>query len=373
MKVAILHQGCIPHYRKPFYERLGPGYVVFHGQSLEGIPAAKPPFSFENVVVRNRRWGKAIYQPVFWRIATGKYDAIIIGHEAKYISNLGLAVWFRLTGRPVLLWGFGRNVKGPAWLHYVMLKLASDYLAYTAGGAEQVPMALDRKTILNNTIDLEPEIAAHAEAALHNRDKLRAEMSLSPTDIVFLFVGRLLPEKKVDDLIYAARKLRQEGLPVDFRVISDVHDRFRLACIFRCADALVIPGYVGLAVCHAFAHGVPVITMPSPIHSPEIEYVQEGVNGLITDDLVATLREFATSPVLRQGLASGALKTRNKLGLAGMVDAFKFGVTQAVSRPKPKRDVLHFLLNVGIGIPLAAVIAVFLILAQFDRERWFRN
>jgi glycosyltransferase involved in cell wall biosynthesis len=38
------------------------------------------------------------------------------------------------------------------------------------------------------------------------------------------------------------------------------HDRERLSRIFRASDAVVIPGYVGLAVNHAFAHGLPVIT-----------------------------------------------------------------------------------------------------------------
>ena len=50
-----------------------------------------------------------------------------------------------------------------------------------------------------------------------------------------------------------------------------IYDSDTLSRIFRAGDALVIPGYVGLAVNHAFAHGLPVVTCQSPMHSPEIE------------------------------------------------------------------------------------------------------
>ena len=61
-RIAILHQGCVPSYRRTFYERLGEkrarDYVVFHGQAEpgSGIAAAEPPFGFQHVEVRNRFW-----------------------------------------------------------------------------------------------------------------------------------------------------------------------------------------------------------------------------------------------------------------------------------------------------------------------------
>ena len=119
-RVAILHQGCVPTYRRAFYERLGAiaerNYVVFHGQAEpgSGLTAAPPPFGFAHVSVRNRFWRLAgrslVYQPVFLRIAGGGFDALVIGHEVKYAANIALALLFRARGKPVLLWGFGRNL-----------------------------------------------------------------------------------------------------------------------------------------------------------------------------------------------------------------------------------------------------------------------
>jgi len=109
-RIAILHQGCVPTYRRAFYERLGAiaerDYIVFHGEVEpgSGVVAAAPPFGFENVEVRNRFLtvvGRTlVYQPVFSRIAHGDFDALVIGHEVKYLANMALAPLFRARPTP---------------------------------------------------------------------------------------------------------------------------------------------------------------------------------------------------------------------------------------------------------------------------------
>ncbi len=97
LKIAVLHQGCVPVYRRGFFERLSEksanDYVVFHGDppSNTSLQAAKPPFAFDNVAVKNReiRLGKsvAIWQPAVWRYLTGGFDGVIMGHEFKFLSS----------------------------------------------------------------------------------------------------------------------------------------------------------------------------------------------------------------------------------------------------------------------------------------------
>ena len=385
-RVAILHQGCVPTYRRAFYERLGAvaerNYVVFHGQAEpgSGITAAPPPFSFAHVSVRNRFWRLAgrslVYQPVFLRIAGGGFDALVIGHEVKYAANIALALLFRARGKPVLLWGFGRNLDirrdrrsslgrwvGHAvrWVQGFMLGVATDFLAYTAKGAEhaiEAGMPRDRVTVLNNTIDTSREVASHARAQSLDRAALRRELGLSDGAVVFLFVGRLNPDKRVDRLIEAVRGLRRQsdaaievlivgGGPSDAslralaageswcRFLGEIHDSEMLGRIFRASDAVVIPGYVGLAVNHAFAHGLPVITCRSDVHSPEIEYIEPDINGMILPSLevlASGLLRFADSAELRRDLAAGALRSREKLDLGHMVEAFDQGVRRALDR-----------------------------------------
>ena len=171
-------------------------------------------------------------------------------------------------------------------------------------------------------------------------------------------MGRLNEPKRVDALIEAARELRQQQ-PIAIEVLvvgsgpaesqlktlgggegwcrflGQVQDSDALGRIFRASDAVVIPGYVGLAVNHAFAHGLPVITCHSELHSPEIEYIEDQVNGLILpslDELGSGLMRFAASSELRRDLAAGALRSREKLDLRCMVEAFDRGVRNALGR-----------------------------------------
>jgi len=386
LSVAVLHQGCVPVYRRAFYERLAAiadhRYVVFHGdpEPGSGITAARPPFAFEHVEVRNhyrRLLGRTfVYQPVIRRILRDRFDALVIGHEVKYAANILLALAFRAAGKPVLLWGFGRNIDTAEETRSalgrclgrtirlsqdLLIRVATDFLAYTPSGAryvEKAGMPADRITVLNNTIDISGEIAIHARASSLDRNCLRREWGLSPDAVVLLFVGRLKEAKKVDALIGAVRALRQrQAIPVEVlivgagpqeahlknladgatwcRFLGKVYDPDAVGQIFRISDAVVIPGYVGLAVNLAFAYGLPVITCQSRMHSPEIEYVQNSVNGLLLpsiDELASGLLPFVTSRELRQDLAAGALASRDKLDLQQMVDAFDSGVRRALAR-----------------------------------------
>jgi glycosyltransferase involved in cell wall biosynthesis len=384
-RIAILHQGCVPNYREAFFRRLaknsGRDYVVFHGapEPGSGVVAAQPPFAFNSEFVHNRFMRllgrRLVYQPVFRRIAFGGFDALVIGHEVKYFMNLVLLCWFRLLGKPVLFWGFGtgqdfwdekRGTAGRAFTLLVnaakrlLARSASGYLAYTESGIaniERAGMPRDHIAVLNNTIDLDAEIAFHATAQSLDRAALRRDLGIAPDAIVFTFVGRLLAGKKVDDLIRAVASLRGEGVDVETIIVGDgpergaleavaggapwchfrgaVHDVDGIGLIYRASDALVIPGYVGLAVNRGFAHGMPIITMASDLHSPEIDYVEDGANGLILapgDGFVAGLRRFALDEALRQRLARGALATRDKLDLGRMVAAFDGGVAAALTR-----------------------------------------
>lgn len=388
-RIAILHQGCVPNYREAFFRRLGAihsrDYVVFYGEPEpgSGVIAAPPPYPFKSEFVRNRfvriAGRRLVYQPVFWRIATGGYDALVIGHEVKYFMNLVLLFWFRLMGKPVLFWGFGtgqdfwdeeRGSFGRAVTQAInvgkrlLVRSASGYLAYTESGVatiERAGMKRDRIRVLNNTIDLDAEVAAHEKAQSLDRATLRQGWNIAADAVVFTFVGRLLPGKRVEDLIRAVAALRNDGVAAEAIIVGDgperasledkaggaswchflgaVHDVDGISRIYRASDALVIPGYVGLAVNRGFAHGMPVITIASDLHSPEIDYVETGINGLVLLEHRFTegLRLFAEDTGLRDRLAQGALATREKLDLGHMVAAFDDGVANALQRSSKVR------------------------------------
>jgi glycosyltransferase involved in cell wall biosynthesis len=390
-RIAVLHQGCIPTYRKSFFERLAAlgerEYVVFHGDPVpgSGVRAAAPPFHFPNRPVRNRYLSvlgrSLVYQPVLREILGGRFDAIVVGHEIKFVASMVLFALFRLAGKPVLFWGFGptldtsghrRGRVGNALSGLVragknaMIRAASGFLAYTPRGAEfvrQAGLSDERITVVYNTIDVEREIAAEAALADVDTGSLRDRLGFRRDSVILAFVGRLTADKQVDLLIEAARRLGEDpGLPpVELAIVGDGPEQERLetlargvagcrffgflgqpaelAPIFRVSAAVVLPGYVGLTVNHAFAHGRPVITRDIPSHSPEIEYLVSGKNGLLlppeTNAFEEGLREFVRSPDIQRRLAEGARASRETLALDRMVRAFDSGVA-AVLKPVAK-------------------------------------
>jgi glycosyltransferase involved in cell wall biosynthesis len=390
-KVAVLHQGFVPTYRARFFEQLNERsalqYVVFHGDPPKGSgwQAASVPLRFPNVRVVNReipvlRW-RAIYQPVVRQILSEGYDAVVMGHELKFLSNLLLAARAKQRGMPVIFWGFGyhakvgvgfqANASGPVFnavsrLKDMLARQADGYLAYTEGGAvnlRRIGMPDHKIWVVRNTIDIEEQAALQERYRGADLAALRAEMSLRSDSVVLLYVGRLLPAKQVDLLIEAIRRIEARrlcGRPIEALIIGDgpaggalkaqavdmpsvrflgaIYDQDRVARTMRVAAAMVIPGFVGLAVNHAFAQGLPVITRDHALHSPEIAYLRNGENGLIVpgdlDAFATALAAFVDSPGLQKRLAGGALKSREELRLDTMVSRFDEAVTATVGRAR---------------------------------------
>jgi len=385
-RVAVLHQGFIPVYRSRFYELLSRQsdveYVVFHGDPPTGSAhrVAKGPFSFPEVRVESRelrvagRW--AIYQPVVRRIATGGFAGLVPGEEAKFLSNHLLFALFRAWGRAIVVWGSafekeqdlsraGAAVASVSTrLKGALARSVAGYLAYTEGGRERLVAAgLDpsRVAVVRNTLDMEEQQRLHESLRSADEPSLRRRLALAPDSVVLLYVGRIYAEKRIEQLVELVERLRADRPqrpPVEAVVVGDgpalgdvreraagvdgirfegaVYDQARVAEWLRVAAAVVIPGKVGLAVNHAFAHGVPVLTRQSRLHAPEVEYIEPGVSGLVVEGdferFVEAVREIVESPERRSALAAGALRGREDLGLAAMARAFDAGVRRALDQ-----------------------------------------
>jgi glycosyltransferase involved in cell wall biosynthesis len=391
MRVAIAHDGFVPRYRVPLYERLASDgaaeYVVFHGAPPDaaGSIAAAPPFAFPNVEVRNReiRIGpkRLVHQHLVAAILTGGFDAVVLGDFARFTSSLALQPLLRLAHTPVILWGqvtdkdedLGAAMRALTranhHLKLVRARTADAYLAYTAGGARRLVdggLLADRVFVVRNTLDMDAQQRLRDELASVAEADLRAELGLRQDSVVLLYVGRVYRAKRVPELLEAVGIIRRAGLlaaPLEVAVVGggpqlpevrataagmdgvhvlgEVSDQRAIARWMRVSGAVVIPGAVGLAINHAFAHGLPVITRPSALHGPEIEYLEDGVNGrLVAGDLEAFARgiaEVVGSPGRRAALAVGALRTAGALGLDAMVDAFDQAVGAVTSGERRRR------------------------------------
>jgi len=119
----------------------------------------------------------------------------------------------------------------------------------------------------------------------------------------FIYVGRIVPEKKVDLLIRAFAKAKQSHSEIILHIVGDgpeleeivrlvereelagsvilhghVGEVARLRELYKTCVAAVSPGYVGLSATQSFSFGVPMLVADSEPHAPEIEAVEQDFN-----------------------------------------------------------------------------------------------
>lgn len=358
-RILISHQGCVPIYRRAFYERLARSdaieYVVAAGEPPKGTDyiVAQPPFSFETLPIRNQNL-KFGGKDFVWQALAGRYwssfDGIVLGEEFKYLSHIPLALISKLRGRPLVWWGFG-DAPPPGPIGGAMRQLrnlGAGYLAYTEGGRRTLAASgFDDNAIavLNNTVDIDQQRALRDAAAGESDAALRAALGVPAGIPVLLYFGRFLPGKHIDVLIRYVQSRRATAQPVAALIFGDGvekdrlqalaagapdivlhrHDDMQLARALKLCVGLAIPGFVGLAITHGFAHGAPMLTREG-VHPPEIEYLRDGVNGLMlpADEAAffAGLDAYVGDPALQAKLSAGAADAAALLTMDAMASRF---------------------------------------------------
>jgi glycosyltransferase involved in cell wall biosynthesis len=101
------------------------------------------------------------------------------------------------------------------------------------------------------------------------------------------------------------------------------------------SDVFLLPGRVGLAILDAFAAGLPMLSTRLPIHGPEMEYLEEGVNGLTSEPGVNEYADAVASVLVDPGrlrkLQKGATASSEKYSIEKMVDNFKLGILASLN------------------------------------------
>lgn len=388
-RILISHQGCVPIYRKALFDRLASlsdfEYVIACGEAPRGTDyiLAQQPYDFPTLAVSNNEifvgrksiiWQTLVQR--FWR----EFDAAILGDEIKYASHLAVIIAAKIRRRPVVLWGFGYrskfNVFGSRqenrfklWflnlLSSAWLRLADGYLAYTESGAAALSKAgfpRDRIAVMRNTVDIEQQWCLRDKIARESEADSRRALGLPSHGPVLVYFGRFLPQKRIDLLIDYVHHCKDAGRLVSAVIFGSgtehknlikhaegldtvffrAPDPIALTRALRISAAVVIPGFIGLAITHGFAHGVPMITREGK-HSPEVEYLRPGENGLILskDDQVffRMLDDFLADSALQKRLRVGAMSTAKQLSMDASVSALNGLLKKLMNDPAQIREV----------------------------------
>lgn len=308
------------HYRAPFHDRLRE-ILATHDVEYDVVYCEPDPTNREKSDTVEIPWGfkvpltnlpgGIVYQHGLRRALN--QDLVIVQQENRLALNYILNVLSVLGARKVAFFGHGRNFQSRSpnglaerfkrfWATRVDWWFA--YTDDTRRHIESLGFAPERITVFNNAVDTSETSALAATISRVRLAARRAELGIQG-ELVGVFVGGLYPDKRLEFLVEAADSIRArmpdfelivvgggEHLPLTRRLAADrpwikvTGPRFGVDKIelMMLGKLFMMPGLVGLAVLDAGAARLPTVTTAFPYHSPEIAYIEDGVNGVIVPD-----------------------------------------------------------------------------------------
>ncbi|MEP1870517.1 MAG: glycosyltransferase family 4 protein [Paraglaciecola sp.] len=343
LKKVVIYQRVVPSYRIPFFDEL---YDVLSqkGVELTVVCGNENPNNNRLLEEINRPWAiqrKVRYLNLFGteivfqaiRLSDLKFGSTVIVEQAnRLVVNYVFYVLKALGVIKLGLWGHGKNFQSSDGNNLkekfkrIYSKLPNRWFCYTESGrALMVDNGYPKKqiTVVYNSVDVKNLLIEKDRLSETELSDLKSELALDG-DNVAIYCGGMYAEKRIGFLLDACLKIKQDV--EDFQVIfigigpesylveefclkndwahyvGEVYgvERVKYFCI---SSVMLMPGLVGLAVLDSIALQVPMVTTDIKLHSPEIEYLSSGFNGLIVED---DLHTYAQSIV-------DLLKDRDKL------------------------------------------------------------
>ncbi|GAB4497622.1 MAG: hypothetical protein OHK0052_09510 [Anaerolineales bacterium] len=375
MRKVILIQKSISQYRKPLFEQMkkylkqhAVDLVVIYGQPDKKDAQRKDTIDLEwGTKIQNRVWywgsHEIYWQPVFSHLKNA--DLVIVEQASRLFANYLIWLLRSLGNFKFAFWGHGKNLKRYAthrlaeWVKHQISKRVDWWFAYTHGTAEIVAKSgfpRERITVLENSIDTKV-LTQYLEALSSQTLQNLRELENIQTQNVALFIGGMYPEKQITFLLEAIEYIHNDlpnfqmffiGDGIEAQYIRDfsatnpwvhfVGNKFEneKVAYFKLSKVLLLPAAVGLTVIDSFALETPLITIENMDHGPEIEYLSNGVNGILLPfpqtprSYANRVVEFLTNPKEQTLLKQGCVKSRDAYSLENMVENFVQGILRAL-------------------------------------------
>ena len=376
-KLGIV-QRVIPPYRVPLFDALADrcagGLEIIAGEPVQGesirhspellrrarvVPAGNlylPPGSATYVCFQRGGLG--------W-LRASQPDLLVIEANPRILSSPRLASMARGYGIPVVGWGLGALARSaPRFIERTRSGLLrrfyrqfDGFFAYSTKAAADyrsggVPE--ERVVVVGNAVtgDVAAEIRREIARDPYAIARWRAELGLGDFGVV-IFVGRLIPSKRVDDLILACSRLPAavqlliigdgahrpalerlaSSVLTTTRFLGERHGRELGKCL-AVSDLLVLPGPGGLAVQEAMLYGLPVIVGSGD--GTQVDLVEEGQNGYLVPDgdidtLTSRIWRVMSNEDIRTALAVESSRRAAEWSLDSVVSRFINGSRSAIS------------------------------------------
>ena len=367
MKKVLIIYRYLPQYRVEFYNGLK-NALDEHNIELQliyGSTNKVEALRNDEVDIKWARFIPNIYFrlgkiEIIWQPClkhTKNKDLIIVEGANRLILNYILMITRHISKFKLGVWGHGRDmqtVKNSIQNRFksLFLNQCDCYFAYTYGVKDYLiehKFPEDRIVIVQNAIDTSELKKQYQNIKDSEIEELKAQFGIIGSN-TGIYCGGMYPEKRIDFILEACKKVKKE--------ISDFHiifigsgidsDKVQSASIqnhwihyigpkfgtervkfFKISSIQIMPGLVGLGILDSFVMEAPMITTDYPYHSPEIEYLMSGFNGIMTrnslDEYSQTIIDVLKTKKYNE-LIEGCRISTEKYTINNMVDNFKNGI-----------------------------------------------
>lgn len=301
---------------------------------------------------------------------TRRADLVIIPQIVKQIWIYPLLFRRTLGFHQIAFWGHGKvfsslpDRRFARSIKELISRQCDWWFAYTQRSAlvvnKDVGYPASQITSVNNAIDTKALTEAQSRLTSADLSNLKSSLGVSGSNIA-IFVGGMYHNahhtKRLSFLIEACHLIKKQ-LP-DFEMIfvgagpdqhlveaaAKANQWIHYVGVKKGIDAVpywsiakicLNPGLVGLGILDCLALGVPILTSDIPCHSPEIDYLESGRNGLIVDDnddpqvfANAASRFIQDAPLINSFAEAGKV-TASMITNEAMVEHFATGILKCL-------------------------------------------
>ncbi len=309
MKIALIYNFA-QHYRTNIFSLMDQQLNIDFYFGDKYLNVKKMDYSLlQNKVteVKNCEFGPIGWQKGVVGLLSKKYDTYIMLGEPMVLSTWIILLFARFGGKRVFLWThgwYGKETRIRAFIKKIFFGLADGCLLY--GNYAKRLMINEglnpsKLTVIHNSLLYDKQIIIRHKLEVSHVFKDHFKNGY-PTVI---FVGRLTPVKKLNQLINAQAICRKRGFlfNVTFigngQILDELQDVVKnnnlsefvwfygasyneeeLSSLIYNADLCVAPGNIGLTAMHAMVYGCPCISHNDfKWQMPEFEAINEGVTG----------------------------------------------------------------------------------------------
>jgi L-malate glycosyltransferase len=300
-----------------------------------------------------------------WQPATkflADKDLIIVEKANKLILNYYIIIARKFWKNRLGFWGHGRNLQANAQsprnrINRLVLKKCDWWWAYTKGVKDfliQNQYPPSRITVVQNSIDTHSLRMQLAEVDESEIVTLKKQFGITSNHTA-IYCGRMYTEKRLSFILETCYLVKAKipefhmifiGSGPDSKLaeiasasnnwihfLGAISGRERVK-YFKLASIQLIPGSVGLGILDSFALETPIITTIHSQHGPEIEYLENGINGIITRNTLEDYSKTVTD-ILNEykylELVEGCIRSSKEYSIEKMVENFKKGVVSCLN------------------------------------------